>query len=155
MLQEDVCVVAPPTPSTASVLKTGEPVLLELHIVFHATYQTPALFFRAATVDGTPVNPQRVLRDVRFAGRGDRSLVVASMEQHPVLGTPFALLHPCETAAAMELLLRQATLHREPSAGDPNSNKDASDRVPAYLASWLSLVQPLTGISPLDYYAVR
>lgn len=117
--------------------------LLEFHIVYHTIYQTPVLYFRAYAVDGTPLPASSVMHDVQFPGSNGRSTFVA-MEEHPVLGKPFSFLHPCETAGAMQLLQEQ---HQ--------STKDLSElQVPQYLASWLSLVQPLTGISPLEYYSV-
>eukprot|EP00644_Phytophthora_capsici_P005423 jgi/Phyca11/97167/e_gw1.1.1470.1 len=117
--------------------------LLEFHIVYHTIYQTPVLYFRAYAVDGTPLPASSVMHDVQFPGSNGRSTFVA-MEEHPVLGKPFSFLHPCETAGAMQLLQEQL-----------QSTKELSElQVPQYLASWLSLVQPLTGISPLEYYSV-
>lgn len=143
---------------TPAPLEATETVLLELHIVFHATYRTPALYFRAAAVDGTPVSSDRVLRGVHFAGRGSHTPVVASVELHPVLGTPYSLLHPCETAAAMELLLAQVAGPETSSSSSSSRSSSPSDdgseeATPTYLASWLSLVQPLTGISLTDHSA--
>ncbi|KAF1790530.1 Autophagy-related protein 3 [Phytophthora cactorum] len=131
-----------------TVLQSGdvETALLEFHIIYHTIFQTPVLYFRALAVDGTPLNTNAVTRDVQFPGSNGRSTFVA-MEEHPVLGKPFSFLHPCETAAAMQLL--QAQLQSSSTAEvSPDSE------VPQYLTSWLSLVQPLTGISPLDYYSV-
>lgn len=124
-------------------------VVLELHIVFHTVYQTPALYFRAVSVDGSPIPTDRVLRDVHLAGRSTGA-PVATVEEHSVLGVPFALLHPCETASAMDLLIPQAQLQQQSVGID----SDDSMAIPRYLMSWLSLVQPVTGISPMDYYPV-
>ncbi|KAG3095655.1 hypothetical protein PI125_g16197 [Phytophthora idaei] len=131
-----------------TVLQSGdvETTLLEFHIVYHTIYQTPVLYFRALAVDGTPLNANAVTRDVQFPGSNGRSTFVA-MEEHPVLGKPFSFLHPCETAAAMQLLQVQLQ-----SSSTAEASPDSE--VPQYLTSWLSLVQPLTGISPPDYYSV-
>ncbi|POM75780.1 Polysaccharide lyase [Phytophthora palmivora] len=115
--------------------------LLEFHIVYHTIYQTPVLYFRALAVDGTPLPTSIITRHIQFPGSNSRSTFIA-MESHPVLGKPFSFLHPCETAAAMQLLQTQ-------------SCTAVKVQVPQYLLSWLSLVQPLTGISPLDYYSIR
>ncbi|KAF4144459.1 Autophagocytosis associated protein active-site domain-containing protein [Phytophthora infestans] len=122
-----------------------ETALLEFHIVYHTIYQTPVLYFRVQAVDGTPVNSNIVTRDLQFPGSNGRSTFVA-MEEHPVLGKPFSCLHPCETATAMQLLLAQLQARSTEASSYTN--------VPQYLVSWLSLVQPLTEISPLDYYSV-
>lgn len=127
--------------------KGAKTALVEFHIVYHTIYQTPVLYFRALAVDGTPLPASVVTRDVHFPGSDGRSTFVA-MEEHPVLGKPYSFLHPCETAAAMQLLQAQV----QPSATDTKTPCDVE--VPQYLASWLSLVQPLTGISPVDYYSV-
>ncbi|ETP03016.1 hypothetical protein F441_19962 [Phytophthora nicotianae CJ01A1] len=135
-------------PQTMMLLHSGEveTALLEFHIVFHTVYQTPVLYFRALAVDGTPLNTNTVTCGVQFPGSNGRPAFVG-MEEHPVVGKPFSFLHPCETAAAMQLL--QAQLQSS------KSTEVSSDvEIPQYLASWLSLVQPLTGISPLDYYSV-
>ncbi|GMF27310.1 unnamed protein product [Phytophthora lilii] len=88
---------------TTSSPQDAQTALLEFHIVYHTIYQTPVLYFRALAVDGTPLPPGVVTRDVQFPGSDGRSTFVA-MEEHPVLGKPFSFLHPCETAAAMQLL---------------------------------------------------
>ncbi|GMF18097.1 unnamed protein product [Phytophthora fragariaefolia] len=82
-------------------------VLVEFHIVYHTIYQTPVLYFRALAVDGTPLPASVVLRGVQFPGSNDR-MIFAAMEEHPVLGRPYSFLHPCETAAAMQLLQTHA-----------------------------------------------
>lgn len=120
--------------------------LVEFHIVYHTIYQTPVLYFRASTIDGLPLPSDVVTHDVELPGSTARSTIVA-MEEHPVLGKLFSYLHPCETAAAMQLLQAQCQKN-------DNARESLEMKVPWYLASWLSLVQPLTGISPLEYYAV-
>ncbi|TDH68854.1 hypothetical protein CCR75_005263 [Bremia lactucae] len=119
----------------------GRLVLFEFHIVYHTIYQTPVLYFRALAEDGTPLSFNCVTNDVLFPGSDEQSTFVA-MDMHPVLDEPFAFLHPCETAPVMQLLQAQFK--------DLSSLRNCN--VPHYLASWLSLVHPLTGISPLDYY---
>ncbi|CAH0522697.1 unnamed protein product [Peronospora belbahrii] len=126
-----------------------ETALLEFHIVYHTIYQTPVLYFRASAVDGRPLPSEDVTHDVAFPGSNGRSMLI-SMEEHPVLGKPFSFLHPCETAAAMQLLQAQ-------KAKTDSSTKSLSEmevEVPRYLLSWLSLVQPMTCISPLEYKSV-
>ena len=48
-------------------------------------------------------------------------------QEHPVLGTPFYMLHPCETSARMALLMGSSSV----STDDKN-----------YLMSWFSLIGP-------------
>lgn len=118
---------------------------MDFHIVYHVIYQTPVLYFRATRVDGTPVRyePSDALHlaGMSSSASGRRTAVV-SMEEHPVLGTPFSFLHPCETSTAMDLLLSEATQQQQ-----------TQEKAPVYLLAWLSLVQPLTLICPLEYRA--
>ncbi|UIZ27953.1 hypothetical protein KXD40_004115 [Peronospora effusa] len=121
--------------------------LLEFHIVYHTIYQTPVLYFRVSAVDGLPLPSAIFTHDVTFPGSNGRSTFVA-MEEHPVLGKPFSFLHPCETAAAMQLLQAQIQTN--------DSTKTSSEvKVPRYLASWLSLVQPLTDNAVEALHQVR
>lgn len=141
-----------PVPTDIATNDGGGPtetVVCEFHIVFHTVYQTPVLYFRAARLDGSPFPVACHVSTLQLPGSRLGASTVASMEEHSVLGTPFWFLHPCETAAAMELLMQQQQqapnlIERTPSSKD-------SEAGPAYLLSWLSLVVPLTGIQPLDY----
>lgn len=133
--------------STAtSAREKGDLVLVDFHIVYHVIFQTPVLYFRATRVDGTPVryDPSDALHlaGMSTSASGRRTAVV-SMEEHPVLGTPFSFLHPCETSAAMDLLVGEPT----------QKQQQPQKKAPVYLLAWLSLVQPLTRICPLDYRA--
>ncbi|GLE03736.1 hypothetical protein PINS_up012638 [Pythium insidiosum] len=130
-----------------SSLDQGTVLLMDFHIVFHSIYQVPTLFFRAYHHDGSPA----VIDLDSYFGVKSAMRVIA-MDEHPVLGTPFHFLHPCETTSAMELLLMAA-----PSVSPRKANAaSASDRsAPSYLLAWLSLVQSVTSINPLDYRQSR
>ncbi|KAF1330847.1 Polysaccharide lyase, partial [Globisporangium splendens] len=86
--------------------KQTQTVICDFHIVYHVIYQTPVLYFRATRLDGSPVRINAQIGGLHLPGSKADSTFV-SMEEHPVLGTPFWFLHPCETSAAMELLLHQ------------------------------------------------
>ncbi|CAI5732411.1 unnamed protein product [Hyaloperonospora brassicae] len=146
LIEEDACAGDDEMQTTVQHQQDESTALLELHIVYHTIYQTPVLYFRVFAIDGTPLRASAITRDVEFPGSTCRSTVIA-MEEHPVLNRPFSFLHPCETAAAMQLLQTQVALH----AG---AETRPAVPVPWYLTSWLSLVQPVTGISPHDYYAL-
>uniref|UniRef100_A0AAV1U0X8 Ubiquitin-like-conjugating enzyme ATG10 n=1 Tax=Peronospora matthiolae TaxID=2874970 RepID=A0AAV1U0X8_9STRA len=145
LIEEDICADDEEMQTTMQC-QQDETALLELHIVYHTIYQTPVLYFRVFAVDGTPLRASVITGDMEFSGSSCRSTFIA-MEEHPVLGKPFSFLHPCETAAAMRLLLAQVNSDSVLATWSPVD-------VPVYLASWLSLVQPVTGISPRDYYAL-
>lgn len=114
-----------------------ETVLCEFHIVYHVIYQTPVLYFRVVKLDGSPFRVDAHVGGLHLPGSKSESTVV-SMEEHPVLGTPFWFLHPCETSSAMQLLMQQSE-----TCGDIDQ--------PSFLLAWLSLVAPLTHIGPRCY----
>lgn len=126
---------------------TTETVVCEFHVVYHVVYQTPVLYFRAARLDGSPFPVAAHVSALQLPGSRLGAAAVASMEEHPVLGTPFWFLHPCETAAAMELLLQ----HQHPHHTEKRDLQSPRHKETAYIFAWLSLVAPLTGVDPLRY----
>jgi hypothetical protein len=118
------------------------------------------LYFRLVRVDGTPVAfDDQLIRELRLPG-GNAQAPLVAMDDHQVLGTPFYLLHPCETASAMALLLDQPSANpsnrTQASSDNSTSSREEQDMSshpgsPTYLLAWMSLVQPLTHINPLMY----
>ncbi|KAJ0404558.1 hypothetical protein ATCC90586_004854 [Pythium insidiosum] len=129
-----------------SPLCTTSVVLVDFHIVFHPVYQVPTLFFRACHQDGSPaaIDTQAFFGDHANTG-------VIAMDEHPVMGLPFHVLHPCETSSAMDLLLSATPSppHTQRRTTAPSDHPPGVR--PSYLLAWLSLVQSVTGINPLQY----
>lgn len=77
-------------------------LVYEWHVCYRAAFQAPALYFRIAELDGTPVTSDVVLP-------ADCSVPRSAITQapHPVLETPFWHIHPCETAQAMAVPVLQ------------------------------------------------
>ncbi|KAA8587571.1 hypothetical protein FQN60_016433 [Etheostoma spectabile] len=88
----------------------------EYHILHSCSYSAPVLYFRAFTQDG-------------------RSLSLE--EEHPLLGQPFFMIHPCRTEEFMRPVLQAARdQHRSVN----------------YVLLWLSVVGPVVGLDvPLKY----
>ncbi|NP_001391857.1 ubiquitin-like-conjugating enzyme ATG10 isoform 5 [Mus musculus] len=58
-------------------------------------------------------------------------------KEHPILGQPFFVLHPCKTNEFMTAVLK---------------NSQKINRNVNYITSWLSLVGPVVGLNlPLSY----
>ncbi|XP_063138639.1 ubiquitin-like-conjugating enzyme ATG10 isoform X9 [Rattus norvegicus] len=58
-------------------------------------------------------------------------------EEHPILGQPFFVLHPCKTNEFMTAVLK---------------NSQKINRNVNYITSWLSIVGPVVGLNlPLSY----
>ena len=84
-------------------------------------------------------------------------VTVALLQEHPVLGKPFYMLHPCRTAEVMALLrpsskptiadvLRceeQSAVHRQSLKAGPASVEDMQ----AYFVAWFSVYGGLLGLA--------
>lgn len=98
--------------------------VLDLHIAYHPSYRVPLLLFRARPLaatraaasggsrGGAPLAHEALLELLAapLARHGDPSVPLwayASQLQHPVLGEPWAALHPCMTAELVRLMLAE------------------------------------------------
>ena len=68
-------------------------VNFEYHIAYSTSYCVPVLYFRACYNDGKFVRLDKTL---------DSNEVTQA--EHPVLGTPFFFIHPCETKSMLKVL---------------------------------------------------
>ena len=119
-------------------------------VVFHDTWRVPTLYFHVHDIDGTPITRDKVVTILLSCTRGNETNAngaimteeqtwdFVSQEEHPVTGKPSFFLHPCQTAAKMELLLHQPKHH-------------------CPLLSWMSMILPSVGcaISPYIYNKVQ
>ncbi|KAJ3349302.1 E2-like conjugating enzyme atg10 [Allomyces javanicus] len=124
----------------------------EIHVVYHATYACPALYFRGSTLDGRvldEVAAVHALEQMRAASHlaapvssamGPFASAVAA-GPHPVLGTPFLFLHPCQTHALLAPIL-----------GAPSTSRFTARA----LLAWLSAVGSVFGglVSTAQWTAV-
>ncbi|XP_028449584.1 ubiquitin-like-conjugating enzyme ATG10 isoform X1 [Perca flavescens] len=112
----------------------------EYHILHSCSYSTPVLYFRAFTQDGRSLSLEEVWSSVHpnFRLRLQNSpLNTITLQEHPLLGQPFFMLHPCRTEEFMRPVLQAAQdQHRSVN----------------YVLSWLSVVGPVVGLDvPLKY----
>ena len=119
-------------------------------VVFHDTWRVPTLYFHVHDIDGTPITRDKVVTILLSSTRGNETNAngsimteeetwdFVSQEEHPMTGKPSFFLHPCQTAAKMELLLHQPK-HYCP------------------LLSWMSMILPSVrcAISPYVYNEVQ
>ncbi|XP_030017156.1 ubiquitin-like-conjugating enzyme ATG10 isoform X1 [Sphaeramia orbicularis] len=112
----------------------------EYHIVYSCSYRTPALYFRACTLEGRSLSLEEVWSSVHPNLRlrlKHCPLNTITQQEHPLLGQPFFLLHPCRTQDFMRPVLQAA--HQQ-------------NRSVNYVLTWLSVVGPLVGLDvPLHY----
>ncbi|XP_029308513.1 ubiquitin-like-conjugating enzyme ATG10 isoform X2 [Cottoperca gobio] len=112
----------------------------EYHILLSCSYSTPVLYFRAFTLEGRSLSLEEVWSSVHpnFRLRLQNSpLNTITLQEHPLLGQPFFMLHPCRTEEFMRPVLQAAQDQHRPVN---------------YVLSWLSVVGPVVGLDvPLQY----
>ncbi|XP_010641047.1 ubiquitin-like-conjugating enzyme ATG10 isoform X3 [Fukomys damarensis] len=119
---------------------TSEVVKYEHHVLYSCSYQAPVLYFRASFLDGRPLTLQDIWSGVHECYR-TRLLQgpwdTITQQEHPILGQPFFVLHPCKTTEFMAPVLK---------------NSQEINRTINYITSWLSVVGPAVGLNvPLSY----
>lgn len=113
----------------------------EYHVLYSFSHQVPVLYFRACSLDGQPLSLDEVWSSLHPNYR-QRLLQnpwdTLTQQEHPFLGQPFFMLHPCHTEEFMKPLLKIA---------------NAEKRKINYIATWLSVVGPVVGLDvPLSYH---
>ncbi|XP_056149661.1 ubiquitin-like-conjugating enzyme ATG10 [Lampris incognitus] len=115
----------------------------EYHILYSCSYRVPVLYFRASSLEGRSVSLQELWSTVHPNYRlrlQHNPLNTITQQEHPLLGQPFFVLHPCRTEGFMKPVL-QAALQES--------------RQVNYLVSWLSVVGPVVGLEvPLSYSTI-
>ncbi len=107
--------------STKAASAGGE-LTTEHHIVYHASFQVPCLYFASYSRDGDMVDVTTDKR-IHLPRPG-----VISQQLHPILQMPVWFVHPCDT---VELLRRVSS--ETPLTTD------------TYLDAWLSVIGPFAG----------
>eukprot|EP00658_Telonema_sp_P-2_P070882 TRINITY_DN6025_c0_g1_i21.p1 TRINITY_DN6025_c0_g1~~TRINITY_DN6025_c0_g1_i21.p1 ORF type:complete len:193 (-),score=34.72 TRINITY_DN6025_c0_g1_i21:453-1031(-) len=102
----------------------------ELHVLFSQVFNVPVMYFNIYQPDGMLVMRGDLLERMPELQTAS-SWANLTQAEHPVLGLPFFLLHPCNTQGFMNTLLPQATC---------SSNM--------YLHSWISLVETSLQLPP-------
>ncbi|XP_040027623.1 ubiquitin-like-conjugating enzyme ATG10 [Gasterosteus aculeatus] len=112
----------------------------EYHILHSCSYAAPVLYFRAFTQEGRSLSLEAMWSSVHPNYRlrlQSSPLNTISLQEHPLLGQPFFMLHPCRTEEVMRPVLQAAHEQHRPVN---------------YVLSWLSAVGPVVGLDvPLKY----
>lgn len=119
---------------------SGQVLQYEYHILHSCSYSAPVLYFRVFTQEGRSLSLEEVWSSVHpnFRCRLQSSpLNTITLQEHPLLGQPFFMLHPCRTQEFMRPVLQVAQEQSRPVN---------------YVLSWLSVVGPVVGLDvPLKY----
>ncbi|KAM7147753.1 ubiquitin-like-conjugating enzyme ATG10 isoform 4-T6 [Molossus nigricans] len=124
----------------AETAAATEVIKYEYHVLYSCSYQVPVLYFRASFLDGRPLSLKDVWEEVRECyqprlRQGPWDTI--TQQEHPILGQPFFVLHPCKTDEFLTPVLK---------------NSQKINRPVNYVTSWLSIVGPVVGLHlPLSY----
>uniref|UniRef100_A0A8D0GK19 Ubiquitin-like-conjugating enzyme ATG10 n=1 Tax=Sphenodon punctatus TaxID=8508 RepID=A0A8D0GK19_SPHPU len=124
----------------SGICAASEVIRYEYHVLYSTSYQAPVLYFRACFLDGRPLTLDEIWKGVHECYRA-RLLQgpwdTITQQEHPILGQPFFVLHPCRTNEFMSSVL---------------ANSRKQNRNVNCITSWLSIVGPVVGLSlPLSY----
>ncbi|NXV57575.1 ATG10 enzyme, partial [Molothrus ater] len=124
----------------AGVCSAEEVVRYEYHVLYSSSYQVPVLYFRACCLDGRPLTLDEIWGSVHASYQArlqEGPWDTITQQEHPILGQPFFVLHPCRTNEFISAVLRGSQEHR---------------RHINYITLWLSTVGPVVGLNlPLSY----
>ncbi|XP_006889927.1 PREDICTED: ubiquitin-like-conjugating enzyme ATG10 [Elephantulus edwardii] len=137
---EDTSELPPDDFEVAENTAPSEVIKYEYHVLYSCSYQVPVLYFRASFLDGRPLTVKDIWERVHecyktrlLQGPWD----TITQQEHPILGQPFFVLHPCKTNEFMIPVLK---------------NSQKINRNVNYITSWLSIVGPVVGLNlPLSY----
>lgn len=121
-------------------------------IAHHATYRVPVLLLRAMQPDGALLSLPELLADLpelaASQDAGEQAWTFLSAAEHPATRTPCFMLHPCQTAARMQLLLQTAAGAQNGPGAEEVAAAARGDEAQAllYLQAWASTVAPLLGL---------
>lgn len=112
----------------------------EYHVLYSRSFRVPVLYFRASFLDGRPLTLEDIWEGVHQCYRArvlQAPWDAITQQEHPILGQPFFVLHPCKTNEFMTPVLKN------PQKINRNIN---------YITTWLSVVGPVVGLTlPLSY----
>ncbi|KAM7166829.1 ubiquitin-like-conjugating enzyme ATG10 isoform 4-T6 [Macrochelys suwanniensis] len=135
-----LCAEALDDSQVAGICATSEVIRYEYHVLYSSSYQVPVLYFRACFLDGRPLTLDEIWEGVHECYRArlqEGPWDTITQQEHPLLGQPFFVLHPCRTNEFMAPVL---------------ANSRRENRNINYITSWLSIVGPVVGLNlPLSY----
>ncbi|KAJ3971269.1 hypothetical protein EV361DRAFT_912055 [Lentinula raphanica] len=108
--------------AAAPICITSEVLVSQQYVVYSATFQVPCFYFNIYHSDGSPLSINELLSSSLFRPgltqdadtttfaltRRNAAFPLLSQGDHPTTGKPCWFLHPCETDAAVEELLKES-----------------------------------------------
>lgn len=160
--EEDLCVAAAPAALGF--------ISWRVHVCYSHSYREPVLYFQSTETSGTPLPFNRILHELEdeqliFSNNSTDDqkldLLSISQEDHPVLHTPFYMLHPCQTGEIMALLAPENKEMQQNSptplpTSPPERGKSSCNSNLEYLLAWLCVAGRPLGVAPnaSEYVAI-
>lgn len=117
-------------------------ITYEYHIVYSLSYSVPVLYFTAWKQDGSTLFLEEIWSRVPEFYQNqlkNQRWTMLTQQEHPHLGRPYFIIHPCHTSDLMKNAILVAKKQE-------NFN---------YLVSWLSVVGPIVGLEISPHYITK
>lgn len=116
----------------------------DYHIVYLPSYSVPTLLFHGHHKDGIMLDWDLLVADLPesyrcIAHRPDARWTFISQIDHPHLKQPWYMLHPCQTAELLQLMLKPEVSNAE----ELTAEHSRQDYLIEYMKAWFSLVSPV------------
>jgi len=118
------------------LVKIKEQWKVEYHVVYSESYSVPVLYVNAHHADGSMVHHDELMKLCSSMHKDtitNHLWSTLSQTEHPFIGVPFYMLHPCNTSKLM-------------SSARPEQSKRS------YLIQWLSSIGPAVGLNIPSFY---
>lgn len=130
-------------------LNSPELLRVQQHIAFSPTFQTPVFYFRIYSQDGAALPLSEIMQTTFFSGDvlpsdaqvtphgisfHNSNFPVLSIGDHPVLNEPYWYLHPCQSSAAVDELMRA------------KPQRDDEDSLLSWLETWFLVLRSIVDI---------
>eukprot|EP01134_Creolimax_fragrantissima_P001457 CFRG1457T1 len=137
----------------------------EYHIVYSTPFRVPVLYITGRRMDGRLLRSRDILESLpTYKQNTLNSLTTPALTQveHPILGIPFLMVHPCRTEELMTIVLNscvRGTQTESSPISDLMDNEKLSTNAPKqngnYIVTWLALVAPTFGLGVSTKYTMN
>lgn len=116
----------------------------DYHIVYLPSYSVPTFLFNGHHKDGIRLDWDLLVADLPetyrcIAHRPDARWTFISQIEHPHLKRPWYMLHPCQTAELLQLMLKPVGFNAEVFT----TERSRQVYLMTYMKAWVSLVCPV------------
>ncbi|KNC82169.1 hypothetical protein SARC_05550 [Sphaeroforma arctica JP610] len=138
---------------------------MEYHIVYSLSFKVPVLYLTGRKKDGKLLRSDDILGCLpayQVATFRNLSTPVVTQVEHPLLGVPYLMVHPCRTEDLMQIVLSAKSEFTDRVVSRTRSDiyqasrtcieNNAASSGHNYIVSWLTLVGPIFGLKVATKY---